>query len=85
MGRCQGRGAWTAVRESSEATDLPRVGVHLLLDAADQEMTMGDKKKKKKKADKSAVAEIHWVRSTLILLLVVALTLGVWYFVSERD
>jgi predicted secreted protein len=46
---------------------------------------MGDKKKKKKKANESAVAEIHWVRSTLILLLVVALTFGVWYLVSERD
>jgi hypothetical protein len=47
---------------------------------------MGDKKKKEKnKANESAVAEIHWVRSTLILLLVVALTFGVWYLVSERD
>jgi len=46
---------------------------------------MGDKKKKKKKADKSAVAETHWVRSTVILLLVVGLTFGVWYLVSERD
>jgi hypothetical protein len=49
-----------------------------------EEMTMGDKKKKKKKGEETAVAEIHWVRSTLILLLVVALTFGVWYLVSER-
>ena len=49
---------------------------------------MGDKKKKnknKKKVEETAAAEIHWVRSTLILLLVVAVTFGVWYFVSERD
>jgi hypothetical protein len=45
---------------------------------------MGDKNKKKKKANEIAVAEIHWVRSTVILLLVVALTFGVWYLVSER-
>ena len=29
--------------------------------------------------------DTHWVRSTVILVLVVALTLGVWYLVSERD
>ena len=47
---------------------------------------MGDKKKKnKKKADETAIAETHWVRSTLILLLVVAVTFGVWYLVNERD
>ena len=49
---------------------------------------MGDKKKNKKnkkKVEETAVAEIHWVRSTLILVLVVAVTFGVWYFVSERD
>ncbi len=43
---------------------------------------MGDKKKKKKnekKVEETAVAEIHWVRSTLILVFVVALTFGVWY------
>jgi hypothetical protein len=75
-----------AIRESSEATDLPRVGVHLLLIPPDEEMTMGDKKKKnKKKADETAIAETHWVRSTLILLLVVAVTFGVWYLVNERD
>jgi hypothetical protein len=55
----------------------------------DQEMTMGDKKKNKKnnkkKVEETAVAEIHWVRSALILLFVVAVTFGVWYFVSERD
>jgi predicted secreted protein len=53
----------------------------------DQEMTtMGDKKNKKKtkKVEETAVAEIHWVRSTLILVFVVALTFGVWYLVSER-
>jgi hypothetical protein len=52
-------------------------------------MKMGDKKKNKKnnkkKSKETAVAEIHWVRSTLILVLVVAVTLGVWYFVSDRD
>jgi predicted secreted protein len=53
-------------------------------------MTMGDNKKKNKqkkakKVEETAVAEIHWVRSTLILVFVVALTFGVWYFVSERD
>lgn len=42
---------------------------------------MGDKKKKKKAEE----TEIHWVRSTLILLLVVALTFGVWYLINERD
>ena len=46
---------------------------------------MGDKKKKKKKVDETAIAETHWVRSTVILLLVVAVTFGVWYFVNERD
>ncbi len=50
---------------------------------------MGDKKKNKKnnkkKAEETAVAEIHWVRSTLILVFVVALTFGVWYLVSERN
>jgi len=50
---------------------------------------MGDKKKNKKnnkkKVEETAVAEIHWVRSALILLFVVAVTFGVWYFVSERD
>ena len=48
---------------------------------------MGDKKKNKnkKKVEETAAAEIHWVRSTLILVLVVAVTLGVWYFVSARD
>jgi hypothetical protein len=46
---------------------------------------MGDKKKKKKKAEEAAIAETHWVRSTMIVLLVVALTFGVWYLVSERD
>jgi len=48
---------------------------------------MGDKKNKKKnqkKVEETAVAEIHWVRSTLILVFVVALTFGVWYLVSER-
>jgi hypothetical protein len=50
--------------------------------------TMGDKKNKKKtkkKVEETAVAEIHWVRSTLILVSVVALTFGVWYLVSERS
>jgi hypothetical protein len=46
---------------------------------------MGDKKKKTKKAEEAAIAETHWVRSTMIVLLVVALTFGVWYLVSERD
>ena len=48
---------------------------------------MGDKKNKKnkKKVEGTAVAEIHWVRSTLILVVVVALTFGVWYLVSERN
>jgi hypothetical protein len=46
---------------------------------------MGDKVKKKKKAEETAIAETHWVRSTVILLLVVALTFGVWYLVSGRD
>jgi hypothetical protein len=27
----------------------------------------------------------HRVRSTLIVLLIAALTVGVWYFLSERD
>jgi predicted secreted protein len=55
----------------------------------DQEMTMADKKKNKKKntkkVEETAVAEIHWVRSTLILVVVLALTFGIWYLVSERD
>ena len=50
---------------------------------------MGDnkknKQKNKKKVEETAVAEIHWVRSTLILVVVLALTFGVWYLVSERD
>jgi hypothetical protein len=46
---------------------------------------MGDKKKNKKKTEETAIAKTHWVRSTVILLLVVALTFGVWYLVSERD
>jgi len=49
---------------------------------------MGDKKNKKKnkkKVEETAVAEIHWVRSTLILVFVVAVTFGVWYLVSERN
>jgi len=50
---------------------------------------MGDNKKKKqknkKKVEETAVAEIHWVRSTLILVFVVAVTFGVWYLVSERN
>jgi uncharacterized protein HemX len=29
--------------------------------------------------------ETHRVRSMLIVLLVAALTIGVWYFLSERD
>ena len=29
--------------------------------------------------------ESHRVRSMLIVLLVAALTIGVWYFLSERD
>ena len=46
---------------------------------------MGDKKKTKKKAEQAEIAETHWVRSTVILVLVVALTFGVWYLVSDRD
>jgi hypothetical protein len=29
--------------------------------------------------------ETHRVRSMLIVLLIAALTIGVWYFLSERD
>jgi len=47
---------------------------------------MGEKKKKKAKVEETTIApETHWLRSTVIVLLVVALTLGVWYFVNERD
>ncbi len=47
---------------------------------------MGEKKKKKTKVEETTITpETHWLRSTMIVLLVVALTLGVWYLVSERD
>ncbi|MGH8949544.1 MAG: hypothetical protein ACRDXF_11850 [Acidimicrobiia bacterium] len=42
-------------------------------------------KKKTKVEETTITPETHWVRSTVILVLVVALTLGVWYLVSERD
>ena len=45
---------------------------------------MGEKKKTKVE-ETTITPETHWVRSTVILVLVVALTLGVWYLVSERD
>ncbi len=44
---------------------------------------MGDKKKTKVE-ETIVTPETHWVRSTMILLLVAALTFGVWYLVSER-
>jgi len=51
-----------------------------------KETDMGEKKKKKTKVEATTIApETHWLRSTMIVLLVVALTLGVWYFVNERD
>ncbi|HWL48418.1 MAG TPA: hypothetical protein VNT92_00940 [Acidimicrobiia bacterium] len=45
---------------------------------------MGEKKKTKLE-ETTITPETHWVRSTVILVLVVALTFGVWYLVSERD
>lgn len=45
---------------------------------------MGEKKKTKVE-ETTITPETHRVRSTVILVLVVALTLGVWYLVSERD
>jgi hypothetical protein len=45
---------------------------------------MGEKKKTKVE-ETTITPETHWLRSTVIALLVVALTLGIWYFVSERD
>jgi len=45
---------------------------------------MGEKKKTKVE-ETTITPETHWVRSTVILVLVVALTFGVWYLVSERD
>ena len=45
---------------------------------------MGEKKKTKVE-ETTITPESHWVRSTVILVLVVALTFGVWYLVSERD
>ncbi len=45
---------------------------------------MGDKKKTKVE-ETIVTPEPQWVRSIMILLLVAALTFGVWYLVSERD
>ena len=44
---------------------------------------MGEKKKTK--VEETTITPETWIRSTVIALVVVALTLGIWYFVSERD
>lgn len=44
---------------------------------------MGDKKRH---IEESMVeAESHRVRSMMIMLIVVAVTIGLWYLVSDRD
>jgi len=49
-----------------------------------EETDMGEKKKTKVE-ETTITPETHWLRSTVIVLLAVALTLGVWYVVSERS
>jgi uncharacterized protein HemX len=89
---------WTAVRESSEATDLPREAVHPSV--VREEVNDGQEehgrqvkaiveetgdKVKDVAEDTLEQVETHRVRSMLIVLLIAALTIGVWYFLSERD
>jgi hypothetical protein len=46
---------------------------------------MGNKKKTKVEETTIEQAETHRVRSMMIVLIVIAATIGLWYLVSERD
>jgi hypothetical protein len=73
---------WIRDRESSEATDLPRSRSTPQEFAEKEARKMGDKKSRKEEI--VVETETHRVRSMMILLIVAAVTFGLWYLVSDR-